>query len=125
MFGFRIGDLIFVEAARNSIDGVWFLIFTGLFALFCIKDKYGKYPLSAFVLIWFVVQLTSHWYYTVFGASEEKIVGYNEFFANTFRLLPVSGNRVVPDFYHIVLHILILFALLCLILYCIRSRKKR
>jgi len=124
MFGFAIGNFVLVEAAWNSIDGIWFLIFAGLFVLFCVKDKYGKYPLSVFVIIWAVIQFTSHWYYTVFGVSEEKLVGYNKFFSNTYRIIPVSYSRLIPDFYHIMLHLFILFALSCMIAYCIKEKKK-
>ena len=125
MFGFQIGNLVFVEAAWNSIDGIWFLIFVGLFILFCIKDKIGKYILSAFLFIWLVTQYLSHWHYTIFGATEEIIARYNRFFANTFFIIPVSDSRIIPDFYHIVLHIFILFALFCMILYNIKNRKTR
>jgi len=123
MFGFQIGKTVFVEAAWNSIDGVWFLIFTGLFILFYVKEKPGKYPLSAFLFIWMAVQYSSHWHYTLFGATEEKIAGYNEFFADTFSIIPASDSRIIPDFYHTVLHIFILFALLTMVIYCIRNRK--
>jgi len=123
MFGFNIGDFLLVEAAWNSIDGIWFLIFAGLFILFCVKDKLGKYPLSAFVLILISLQYLSHWHYTIFGATEEQIIRYNDFYANTFFVIPISENRIIPDFYHIMLHSFILFAFICMMLYCIKSRK--
>ncbi|MCL2081172.1 MAG: hypothetical protein FWH16_03625 [Oscillospiraceae bacterium] len=123
VFGFSIGKFVFVEAAWNSIDGIWFLFFAGLFAMFCVKDKYGKYPLSIFLLIWAFVQFTSHWYYTIFGASEERIAGYNRFFGNTYFIVPASDSRIIPDFYHIVLYLFILFALSCMVMYCIKPKK--
>jgi len=58
--------------------------------------------------IWFIVQFLCHWYYTIFGASDKKIKGYNECFRDTIRIFPMSEERLVPDLYHIVLHILIL-----------------
>jgi len=122
MFGFRVGSFVLVESAWKDIDGIWFLIFAGLFVLFCIKDKYGKYPLSVFLLLWFVIQFQSHWFYTIFGASEEKISGYNEFFADTYRIIPASASRVIPDFYHILLHAFILVTLLVMVLYCIKRK---
>ena len=57
-----------------------------------------------------------HWYYTLFGASEQKLKGYNECFQGTLRLIPKSDKRLIPDFYHIVLHLLILAnGILCLL----------
>lgn len=57
-----------------------------------------------------------HWYYTIFGASEQKLKGYNECFQGTLRLIPKSDKRLIPDFYHIVLHLLILAnGILCLL----------
>ena len=58
--------------------------------------------------LWFVVQFFCHWYYTIFGASESKLKGYNECFKGTARLIPMSEKRLIPDLYHIVLHVLIL-----------------
>lgn len=46
MFGFSIGNFVLVEGAWKDIDGIWYLIFIGLFILFCAREKYGKYPLS-------------------------------------------------------------------------------
>lgn len=59
-----------------------------------------------------VVQFFCHWYYTIFGASEKKLRGYNQCFRETIHLLPASETRVVPDLYHIVLHLLLLSNLL-------------
>ena len=57
-----------------------------------------------------------HWYYTIFGTSERKLKGYNACFKGTLRLIPMSEKCVIPDLYHIVLHILILLnGILCLL----------
>lgn len=123
MFGFSIGDFVLVESAWKDIDGIWYLIFIGLFVLFCIKEKYGKYPLSIFLFLWITMQFTSHWYFTIFGATEAKLSGYNRFYANTWHIIPASDFKLIPDFYHIVLHLIILFALFCMVTYCIRRKK--
>jgi len=76
----------------------------------------GKWILFVILALWFVVQFFCHWYFTIFGASERKLKGYNECFKGTARLIPISEKRLIPDLYHIVLHILILSnGLLCLI----------
>ena len=68
----------------------------------------GKWILLTILLLWFIVQFLCHWYYTIFGASEKKLRGYNECFRDTIRIFPMSEVRLVPDLYHIILHILIL-----------------
>ena len=57
-----------------------------------------------------------HWYYTIFGASERKLKGYNECFRDAVRIFPMSDTRLIPDMYHIVLHLLIaLNIVLCIL----------
>ena len=76
----------------------------------------GKWILFAILVFWFIIQFFCHWYYTIFGASEQKRKGYNECFKCTVRLIPVSEKHLIPDFYHIVLHLLILAnGILCLL----------
>ena len=66
--------------------------------------------------LWFIVQFMCHWYFTIFGASERKLQGYNECFRNCVRIFPMSDKRLIPDLYHIVLHILILLnIILCFV----------
>jgi hypothetical protein len=124
-FGFAIGNYVFVEAAWKDIDGIWYLIFIGLLVLFCVKDKYGKYPLTIFLFLWLVTQFLSHWYGVIFGATVEQIAKYNRFYANTWHIIPISDSKIIPDFYHIVLHIFVLSALFCLILYVIKRKGAR
>lgn len=68
----------------------------------------GKWILLWLLVFWAVVQFFCHWYYTIFGVSEEKLKGYNECFQNTVHIVPASEKRLIPDLYHIVLHSLIL-----------------
>ena len=64
MTGFSIGDTILVEAAWNSIDGIWWLMFLLISILFILKDRIGKYMLFIFIFLWSIIQFYSHWYYT-------------------------------------------------------------
>ncbi len=123
MTGFSIGNVTLVEAAWNSIDGVWGLIFLFLSILFIIKDTIEKHPLTLFIFVWLVSQYFSHWHYTLFGASDKKINAYNQFFSETYHIIPPSHTVVIPDFYHIVLHIFILSTLSCLTVFCVYNRK--
>ena len=68
----------------------------------------GKWILLAMLVLWFVVEFFCHWYFTIVGATERKLKGYNDCFRNTVRIFPMSETRLVPDLYHIVQHVLIL-----------------
>ena len=72
--------------------------------------------LLAIMIFWLVVQFFCHWYYTIFGASESKLKGYNDCFCNTIRVFPMNETKLVHNLYHIVLHTLILLNLfVCLL----------
>jgi hypothetical protein len=122
MTGFKIGNLILVESAWKG-DGIFFLIYIALFIIFYLKEKQGKYLLTIFLTLWLVIQLFSHWYYTIFGASEKKLLGYNRYFANTYHIIPASNSILVPDMYHILLHVFILSALVFMIMFDFELRK--
>lgn len=123
MFGFKIANIVLVESAWKDIDGIWYLIYLAMFILFLVKEKYGKYPLTIFLILWLLIQFSSHWYYTIFGATTQKIADYNTFFKNTYHIISPSNSIIIPDLYHIVLHILILLALGYMIAFCIKNRK--
>ncbi|MFO7814403.1 MAG: hypothetical protein R6V14_01465, partial [Halanaerobiales bacterium] len=92
--------------------------------LFLYKIKIGKYLLILFLFVWTIIQFFSHWYYTIFGVSKEKLVSYNEFFKDTYRIIPASNEILIPDFYHVILHILILATIICLIIFAIQEKEK-
>ncbi|MBN4056596.1 MAG: hypothetical protein COA82_12810 [Alkaliphilus sp.] len=73
------------------------LVFIGLFGLVL----YGLYHF--------------HWKLYIFGATAEKIEGYNIYFKGTHRILSKSSIRLVPDTYHIIHSILysVAFITLC------------
>lgn len=80
----------------------------------------GKWWLLAVLAAWLVIQFFSHWYYTLFGASEKKLKGYNACFRNTVHLIPASDTRLIPDLYHMILHPLILWNLVLVICAIVR-----
>lgn len=87
----------------------------GLVSFYFLKPQ-GRWILFGILVLWFVVQFFCHWSYTIFGASEKKIQGYNECFKGSVRLFPMSESRLIPDLYHIVLHLLLLVnGALCLV----------
>lgn len=113
----RFGKILLVEGMGiKSLEFFMLCLYSaGMVAYYSFQTA-GKWILFGILVFWFVVQFFCHWYYTIFGASERKLKGYNECFKGTVRIIPMSETRIIPDLYHIVLHILILSnAILCLI----------
>lgn len=112
----RIGKYTLVEGMgiKSAEFGMLCLYSAGLL-LFYFARPAGRWILFGVLVLWFVVEFFCHWYYTLFGASERKLQGYNDCFRGTVRLFPMSETRLVPDLYHIVQHTLILVNIvLCL-----------
>ena len=118
MTGVKLGEVTLVTRAYRE-DGIFFLIFAVSIIFFWKWEKTGKYILSGWLLLWFITQFISHWYFTIFGPWEEKI----NFFAETLKLIPTS-ERYIPDLYHVILHVLILLALI-LTIRCLRATKEQ
>ncbi len=106
---YRIGKHLLVEGVGvKSAEFVMLCLYSiGLVSFYFIQPV-GQWILLAILMLWFIVQFFCHWYFTLFGASEKKIKGYNECFRDSVRIFPMSEKRLIPDLYHIVLHILIL-----------------
>ena len=114
---YRIGKHLLVEGmgVKSAEFAVLCLYSLALAAFHCFQPV-GKWILLGVLLLWFAVQFMCHWYFTIFGASEKKLQGYNECFRDSIRIIPASDTRLIPDLYHTVLHILILInIILCLI----------
>lgn len=92
----------------KSAEFFMLCLYTAGVLLFWLLPAVGRWALPAVLLFWGAVQFLCHWYYTLFGASEKKLAGYNQCFKDTIHLFPASETRLVPDLYHIVLHLLIL-----------------
>lgn len=106
---YRLGKHLLVEGMGvKSAEFCALCLYTmGLIAYHCFQPA-GRWILLGILLLWFAVQFMCHWYFTIFGASERKLQGYNDSFRDTVRLFPMSDERLVPDLYHILLHVLIL-----------------
>ena len=113
----RFGKYLLVEGMgiRSAEFAVLCLYSFGLVAYQWFQPA-GKWILFGILLLWFIVQFMCHWYFTIFGASETKLKGYNECFRDAVRIFPMSDIRLIPDLYHIVLHLLILLNLI----FCLR-----
>lgn len=111
---YRFGRCLLVEGMGvKSAEFAALCLYTlGLIAWHCFQPA-GKWILFGILLLWLIVQFMCHWYFTIFGASERKLQGYNDCFRDAVRLFPMSETRLIPDLYHIVLHLLILANLIC------------
>lgn len=69
-------------------------------------EPVGRWLLTV-LRLWAAVQLLCHEYFTLFGAPEKKLRGYNECFRDAIHFFPAGADRVVPDLYPILLHVLI------------------
>ena len=106
---YRIGKYLLVEGMGiKSAEFVMLCLYSIGLISFHFFQPAGKWILFAILMFWLVVQFFCHWYYTIFGASESKLQGYNDCFRNTIHIFPISEKRIVPDLYHMILHILIL-----------------
>ena len=114
---YKFGRFLLVEGeGLKSVECFMMCLYSAGVALFHLYLPVGRWFLLGVLLLWIAVQFRSHWYYTIFGASERKLQGYNEWFKGTMRIFPVSESRLVPDLYHIVLHLLILLNIVCCII---------
>ena len=114
---YKFGKYTLVEGMGvKSAEFVMLCLYSVGLILYYILQPAGKWMLLAIMIFWLVVQFFCHWYYTIFGASESKLKGYNDCFRNTIRVFPMNETKLVPDLYHIVLHTLILLNLfVCLL----------
>ena len=114
---YRIGKHLLVEGMGTKSPEFFVLcLYSVGLALYHFLRPTGRWILLALLVLWLIVQFFCHWYYTIFGATEKKVKGYNNCFQDTIRLFPMSEKRLVPDLYHIILHILILVNIIfCLV----------
>ncbi len=110
----RVGKVLLVEGmGLKSAEFVMFCLYSAGVLSFWLFAPAGRWILLAVLVLWLTIQFFCHWYYTIFGASEKKLAGYNDCFRDTVRLFPMREDRLIPDLYHIVLHLLILANIIC------------
>lgn len=105
----RFGKWLLVEGmGLKSVEFAMLCLYSaGLVAYYTLQPA-GKWILIGILILWFVVEFFCHWFFTIFGASERKLQGYNDCFRDTVHLVPMSEKRVIPDLYHMIQHLLIL-----------------
>ena len=108
-FTWKFGKVLLVEGTGlKSIEFAALVLFTIGIGSFLLWEQIGKWVLLIELVLWLVEQFFCHEYFTIFGSSSKKLKGYIECFDGTVKLFPVSETRLIPDLYHIVLHLLIL-----------------
>ena len=108
-FTWKFGKVLLVEGmGLKSIEFAALVLFTLGIGSFLLWEPIGKWVLFVELALWLIEQFFCHEYFTIFGSSSKKLRGYNECFDGTVKLFPVSATRLIPDLYHIVLHLLIL-----------------
>lgn len=106
---YQIGKHTLVDGMGiHSAEFIMLLIYTAGILSYLLFPEIGRWIVVAILAFWLIVQFFCHWYYTLFGASDTKIKGYNDCFKNTIHLFPQREDKIIPDLYHIVLHLLIL-----------------
>lgn len=121
--GLSIGKHILVESAWGEIDTLMYSIYLVLFIFFIVCSRYGKYPLTIYCSLWLLTQFMCHEYYTIFGVSNDKLTQYQRNFYHTLQIMPHNKTIIIPDFYHVMLHLLIITVVISMILYCNSTRK--
>ena len=108
-FTWKFGKVLLVEGmGLKSIEFAALVLFTLGIGSFLLWESIGKWVLFVELALWLIEQFFCHEYFTIFGSSSKKLRGYNECFDGTVKLFPVSETHLIPDLYHIVLHLLIL-----------------
>ena len=115
---YRFGKHLLVEGMGiKSAEFLMLCLYSAGLVSYYLFRPVGKWILLGVLVLWFIVQFFCHWFYTIFGASGKKLRGYNDCFRNTVRIFRASEKRIVPDLYHIVLHLLIALNILFLCLF--------
>ena len=116
---YRLGNVLLVEGMGiKSVEFGMLVVYAASILLRVALPQVGNWFVLAVLVFWLVIQYFCHWHFTIFGATPEKIRGYNRCFEGSLCIVPRREDRLIPDFYHIVLHILIALnlVLLCLAL---------
>lgn len=123
MTGVYFGDKCLVTRSYQD-DGVMFLIYLVTVILFIVKEKIGKWLVIGWTTMWFITQFLCHEWYTIFnGGFMGTLEGKIAYFSGTMQWLQIEG-RYIPDIYHTILHILILYALVSTVLYVVKDKKQ-
>jgi len=108
-----IGVPKLVEAAGVfSLDMLSEIMLAVILIGYLYHWRFTDYLAILFYSIWGFLQYWFHWRYLIFGATSMEIKGYNKAFGSMYHIMPTSDIKIVPDAYHIILHILLVLNLI-------------
>lgn len=122
MTGLHFGNQCLVTTSYKD-DGIFFGIYLLTVIIFILKDNIGKWLVTIWLSMWFIIQFMCHEWYTIFGSGlmgtlDSKI----KYFSGTIQWFSVNDNYI-PDVYHTILHLLIVINLSFIISYIVKHRK--
>lgn len=95
----------------KSIDAILWIVFLILMLYYFSKEKFSKISLTIFFALFALLEFNTIVKYVFFKANESVILKYNEMFYGTIYIVEKSSQRLIPNAYHIVLIVLIIFTL--------------
>ncbi len=107
-------------------DGIWFYLAValaiglviGAYALWRGWD-WGEWQLLSVLGVWVYIQYVGHWQRFFTPPSPQGVQRYYDAFPNWY-LIPKQNDRVVPDGYHTVMHLLMVVLVIMLVLRIIK-----
>ena len=109
-------SLIFINTSPLTVKGTenLFSIY-GILGLLLIIGLSGHLLNGGFIYLynliifslWGFFQWNAHWAYLIKSPSKARVAKYYNHFHNTLRIFPKSKTIMIPDMYHLILHLLI------------------
>lgn len=115
MTGLSFGSTKIVTSAfiDEPIDFIFWLVLLGCIVLFILKDNLGKFIVTVYLFFWGAFQ------FSVYFRTGEKIIAYNNSFADTHHIIAASQEILIKDTYHIFLDIFIALSFVTSLVYII------
>lgn len=76
---YRLGNVLLVEGMGiKSVEFGMLVVYAASILLRVALPQVGNWFVLAVLVFWLVIQYFCHWHFTIFGATPEKIQGYNQ-----------------------------------------------
>jgi hypothetical protein len=126
--------ILFVDPSRLTLPGSPGLVSEYRFLLgvlllcnaaFFARLRFASAAALPLLGLWSILQWQAHWGMALRPPDPDRIERYNAFFRGTWRILPESSLRIVPDAYHMVLGLLLLLGLVAVAIDLVTSIPRR
>ncbi len=77
---------------------------------------YADIGMLIILVVWGALQFRAHWLPYLRGASTQQVRSYYRAFGDNLYLFRNTGNRILPDAYHTVMHVLMVVTFLTTLL---------